>query len=334
MRAMVIREAGGDFQLEERDTPEPKRGWVRVKVEACGVCHSDAFVKFGQFPGLMLPRVPGHEVAGRIDALGEDVDSFAVGDRVGIGWHGGHCFTCDACRRGDFIHCAKGKITGISHDGGYADMMTAPVESLARIPDDLDAAEAGPLLCAGVTTFNALRNAGARPGDLVAVQGIGGLGHLGVQYARKMGFRTVAISRGDDKKALAEELGAHDYIDAKADDPAKALQKMGGAHVILATAPNADAIASVLPGLSARGKLLIVAAAPGEVPVSPFAMLSGKSIAGWPSGTAMDSEDTMRFSTAMDVRAKTETFALEQADEAFAKMMENDVRFRAVLTMT
>ena len=334
MKAMVVREAGGDFQLEERDVPEAGPGQVRVKVDACGICHSDAFVKLGGFPGLELPRVPGHEVAGVIDAVGEDVEGLSKGQRVGVGWHGGHCFRCDACRRGDFIGCDSAKICGISYDGGYAEYMVAPWEAVARIPDALAPIDAGPLLCAGVTTFNALRNSGARPGDTVAVQGIGGLGHLAVQYAQRMGFRTVAISRGDDKKGLAGELGAHEFIDAKANDAADALQSLGGADVVLATAPSAEAIQSVIGGLKARGKLMIVAAAQDPIEVPGLSMLSGKQLHGWPSGTAFDSEDTMKFSALTDVRPKTEVFELEQANEGFAKVMENTVRFRAVLKIT
>lgn len=333
MRAAVIRAKGEPFFLEERDEPEPGPGEIRIAVEACGVCHSDAMIKEGQLPGLRFPRVPGHEAAGRVDAVGEGVSRWAVGDRVGVGWHGGHCFECDHCRRGDFINCDNGKVTGATHDGGYATAMVVPAESAARIPDELDAVHAGPLLCAGVTTFNALRNAGLRAGATVAVQGIGGLGHLGVQFARRMGCRTVAISRGEDKKSLAEELGAHEFIDAKADDPAKALQALGGADVILATAPHGDAIESVFGGLSKRGRLLVVAATGEKLAFPGFALLSGKSVAGWPSGTAADSEDTMRFAAAQGVEAACETFPLEQANEAYAKMMDNEVRFRAVLTM-
>ena len=334
MRAMELREANGPFVLVERDIPEPGPGAVRIRVEACGVCHSDAFVKYGAFPGLQLPRVPGHEVAGVIDGLGEGVGAFAVGQRVGVGWHGGHCFTCEACRRGDFIGCSKSTICGISYDGGYQDYMVAPAEAVARIPDELSAVDAGPLLCAGVTTYNSLRNSGARPGDTVAIQGIGGLGHLAVQFARRMGFRTVALSRGADKAALAAELGAHHYIDAKADDPVEALQALGGADVILATAPNAAAISGIVGGLKPRGKLMIVAAASEPLTINAFSLLSGKTIHGWPSGSAIDSEDTMRFSALTDVRPRTEEFPLEEANAAFAKMMSNEVRFRAVLTMT
>lgn len=333
MKAMVIKEANGPFVLEERPVPEPGAGEVRIQVEACGICHSDAFVKFGGYPGLELPRVPGHEVAGKIDAVGEGVDNFAVGDRVGVGWHGGHCHKCEPCRRGLFINCENGRVCGISYDGGYAEYMVAPWEAVARIPDELSAAEAGPLLCAGITTYNALRNSGARPGDVVAVQGVGGLGHLAVQYARRMGFRTVALSRGTSKKELAEKLGAHHYIDSKADNPVEALQALGGADVLLATAPSAKAIESVIDGLSNRGKLMVVAAAQDPFAVNAFSMLSGKMIHGWPSGSAVDSEDAMSFSALADVRPQIETFPLEQANEAFGKVMDNSVRFRAVLTM-
>lgn len=333
MRAAVVRAKGENFHIEERETPEPGPGEVRVAVEACGVCHSDAFTREALFPGLELPRVPGHEVAGRVDAVGEGVSRWNVGDRVGVGWHGGHCFHCDRCRRGDFINCANGGITGVTHDGGYATAMVAPWESLARIPDDLDAVAAGPLMCAGVTTFNALRNAPLRAGDLVAVQGIGGLGHLAIQFASRMGCRTVALSRGDDKKELAAELGAHDFIDTKNEDAAEALQKLGGARIILATAPHADAISSVFGGLAERGQLLLVAATGEALELPAMNFLSGKSVAGWPSGSSIDSEDTLSFAAVHGVEARTETFPLDQADEAYAKMMEGDVRFRAVLTM-
>ncbi|MFT3771863.1 MAG: alcohol dehydrogenase [Minicystis sp.] len=331
MKAVQVSKAGGPFELVERDIPEPGRGQIRVKVEACGICHSDALTKSGAFPGLALPRVPGHEIAGRVDAVGADVTQFAAGDRVGVGWHGGHCFTCDACRRGLFINCANAKITGISHDGGYAEYAVVPAESVARIPEGLDAAAAGPLLCAGVTTYNAIRNSGARAGDTVAVQGIGGLGHLALQYAARMGFRTVALSRGADKEALARQLGAHEYVDTDKTTAADGLQKLGGADLVLATAPHSKAIASTVDGLKPRGKLLIVAASFEPLSVSALTLLSGKTIAGWPSGSAIDSEDTMRFSALTGVRPQIEVFKLEQAEEAYARMMENRVRFRAVL---
>ncbi len=334
MKAMVVREAGGPFELEERDIPATGPAEIRIKVEACGICHSDAFVKFGQFPGLQLPRAPGHEVAGIIDEVGEGVDVFSPGDRVGVGWHGGHCFKCDPCRRGDFINCRNQQVCGISYDGGYQEYMVCPWHAAARIPDGLDAADAAPLLCAGITTFNALRNSGAKPGDVVAVQGVGGLGHLALQYARRMGFHTVALSRGKDKEELARKLGAHTYIDAKTQNEVEELQKLGGADVILATAPSGKAIEGVIDGLSGRGKLMLVAAAPDPFSVNAFAMLSGKQVHGWPSGTAIDSEDTMRFSALTDVRPQIERFPLEGANEAFAKVMDNTIRFRAVLDMS
>jgi D-arabinose 1-dehydrogenase-like Zn-dependent alcohol dehydrogenase len=333
MRAVQVSKAGGPFELVERDVPAPGRGEVRVKVEACGICHSDALVRGGHFPGLTLPRVPGHEIAGRIDAVGADVTAFSPGDRVGVGWHGGHCFWCDACRRGQFINCVRAKVTGITHDGGYAEYAVVPAESVARVPEGIDAASVGPLLCAGITTYNSLRNSGARAGDTVAVQGIGGLGHLAIQYASKMGFRTVAISRGADKEALARQLGAHEYVDTQATAAADGLQKLGGADLVLATAPHAEAIASTVGGLKPRGKLLIVAAAFEPMSISGLALLTGKTIAGWPSGSAADSEDTVRFSALAGVRPRVELFKLEQAEEAFAKVMANSVRFRAVLTV-
>jgi len=331
MRCVPVTKPNGPLEVVERETPEPGPGTIGVRVEACGVCHSDVFVTSGGFPGLQLPRVPGHEIAGRVDAVGDGVSAWKVGDRVGIGWHGGHCFACDSCRAGDFLNCRDAKITGISHDGGWADYVVAPAESAARIPDELPAEEAGPLLCAGVTTYNALRNSGARPGDTVAVMGVGGLGHLGLQYANKMGFRTVALSRGADKEPLARDLGAHEYIDTAAQEPASALQALGGADVVLATAPNAPAISATFRGLKGRGKLVVVGATPDPLEIPAFDLLSGKSVSGWPSGSALDSEATMKFSALTGVRAKIETFPLENAGEALAKCMENRVRFRAVL---
>ncbi|HEX4417902.1 MAG TPA: alcohol dehydrogenase [Kofleriaceae bacterium] len=319
------------LDVVEREIPDPAANQVRIKVEACGVCHSDNFVTTGGFPGLALPRIPGHEIAGKVDAVGAGVTAWKVGDRVGVGWHGGNCFQCEACRRGLFLNCTNAKITGISHDGGYAEYAVVPSESVARIPDGLSAVDAGPLLCAGVTTYNALRNSGARPGQTVAVQGIGGLGHLGIQYAARMGFRTVAISSGADKAKLARELGAHEYIDTKQVSAAEGLNALGGADLVLATAPHAEAIQSTINGLKPRGKLLIVAAPFEPMSISAFPLLSGKTIAGWPSGSAIDSEDTMAFSALTGVRPRTETFKLAQASEAIAKMLENKVRFRAVL---
>jgi propanol-preferring alcohol dehydrogenase len=332
MKAIQVSKADGPFELVEREVPEPEAGEVRIKVEACGICHSDAFVKSGGFPGLKLPRIPGHEIAGRIDAVGTNVTAWKVGDRVGVGWHGGHCFQCNACRKGDFINCEQLTITGISRDGGYAEYVVVRSEAAARIPDKLEAIHASPLLCAGLTTFNPLRNSGARPGDTVAVQGVGGLGHLAIQYAARMGFRTVAVSRGRDKEELARQLGAHEYIDTEKTSAAEALTELGGADVVLATAPNSEAIAATVGGLKSRGKLLIVAAPFEPLSVSPFALLSGKTIEGWPSGSSIDSEATMAFSALTNVRPRVEVFKFEQAEQAFANMMENRVRFRAVLT--
>jgi propanol-preferring alcohol dehydrogenase len=331
MKAVQATKPNGPFEVVELDVREPGPGEVRVKIEACGVCHSDALTRGGQYPGLVLPRVPGHEVAGRVDAVGAGVTAWKVGDRVGVGWHGGHCFQCRNCRRGDFINCLNGKVTGLSFDGGYAEYTVVPGEAVARIPEGLDAAEAGPLLCAGITTYNALRRSGAVAGDTVAVQGIGGLGHLGIQFAARMGFRTVALSNGAEKAALARKLGAHEYIDTQKVDAAEGLKALGGADVILATAPHSAAIASTLDGLKPRGKLLIVAASFEPLTVSALALLSGKSIAGWPSGTALDSEETMTFSVQTGVRPQIEKFPLDKAEAAFQKVMENKVRFRAVL---
>ena len=334
MKAVQVSKPGGNFELVERNIPDPNRGQVRIKVEACGICHSDALVKDGLWPGLQYPRVPGHEIAGRIDAVGADVTNWKPGQRVGVGWHGGHDFTCNACRRGDFINCRNEKITGITHDGGYQEYMIAPAESVAAIPDDLAAADAAPLLCAGITVFNALRNSGARAGDLVAVQGIGGLGHLGVQYARQMGFRTFAIGRGKDKEALARKLGATHYADTAATDPAAELQKFGGARVILATAPDSKAMSAVVNGLSSNGKLIVVGAGGDPIAVTPIQLIMGsKSIQGWASGIATDSEDTMQFSTLTGVRPMIEKFPLEKAADAYEQMISGRARFRVVLTM-
>lgn len=335
IRVVQVPSAGADFELVERDTPEPGRGEVRVKVQACGVCHSDMFTKEGAWPGLEFPRVPGHEVAGVVDALGEDAErwGYSVGDRVGVGWFGGNCHHCEPCRRGDFISCENLEISGITYDGGYAEAMIAPVEALARIPDDLAGEDAAPLLCAGITTYNALRESGARPGDLVAILGVGGLGHLGVQFARRMGFRTVAIARGTDKEQLARDLGAHEYIDSTSQDVAAELQKLGGARVVLATVTNADAMAATVGGLSARGELVIVGASMDPMPVPPAALLGGSNrIQGHASGTSKDSEDTLDFSASTGVKPAIETMPLERAAEAYEKMLAGDARFRMVLT--
>src|SRR6267378_6666941 len=334
MKAAQISTPRGNWEIVERDIPEPAAGQVRIKVEACGVCHSDMLVKDGLWPGLKYPRIPGHEIAGRVDAVGTGVTDWTIGQRVGVGWHGGHCFRCDPCRRGDFILCQNGKVTGITHDGGYAEYMISPAEAVAAIPDDLPAAEAAPLLCAGITVYNSLRNSGARGGDLVAVQGIGGLGHLGIQYARQMGFRTVGIGRGGDKEPLARKLGAHEYVDTSASAPAQALQKLGGARVILATAPDAKSISALIEGLAPGGKLVIVGAAPDPLSVSPLqVILSRRSIQGWPSGTAKDSEDALQFSALTGVRPMIERYPLEKAAEAYDQMISGRARFRAVLTV-
>ena len=333
MRAVQVSKAGGALELVEREVPAPGAGQVRIRVEACGVCHSDALVKSGAFPGLTLPRVPGHEIAGRIDAVGPTVTVWKPGDRVGVGWHGGHCFVCTPCRKGLFINCEREQITGITFDGGYAEYTVVPQEAVARMPAELGATEAAPLLCAGITTFNALRNSGARPGDTVAIQGIGGLGHLAIQFAARMGFRTVALSHGADKEELARGLGAHVYVDSGRRDAAEALRELGGADLVLATAPHAAAIASTVGGLKPRGKLLVVAAPSDAMEVSVFTLLSGKAVAGWPSGSSIDSEETLAFSALTGVRPRVELFPLEQAEQAFQKMLQNRVRFRAVLTL-
>ena len=335
MKAAQISKPGGDFELVERAIPEPGPGQVRVKVEACGICHSDVLVKEGLWPGIQYPRVPGHEIAGVVDLVGDGVTNWTKGQRVGVGWHGGHDFVCDQCRRGDFAMCANRKVTGIDFDGGYAEYMIAPAAALAAIPDELPAEEAGPFMCAGVTVFNALRNSGARAGDVVAVQGIGGLGHLGVQYARKMGFQTVALGRGKDKGPLAKELGAHHYFDSNVVDPVKELQKLGGARVILATAPSAKAISSVVEGLAVDGNLLIPAAPNDPLTISVMPLLMGRrQISGWYSGTARDSQDTLEFSAHADVHPMIEKFPLSRAAEAYEQMHSGEVRFRVVLTMS
>jgi propanol-preferring alcohol dehydrogenase len=334
MKAAQISKAGGDWELVERDIPEPGVGQVRVSVGACGICHSDSVVKDGIWPGLQYPRVPGHEIAGRIDALGDNVTAWHQGQRVGVGWHGGHCFVCEQCRRGDFAMCVNRKVTGIDFDGGYAEYLIAPAAVLAAIPDDLPAEEAGPFMCAGVTVFNALRNSGARAGDVVAVHGIGGLGHLGVQYARQMGFETVAINRGNDKEALARKLGAHHYIDATAMDVVAELQKLGGACVILATAPNAQAISPMVDGLSPDGKLLVPAAPAEPLTINVFSLIMKRSsVAGWYSGTAKDSQDTLEFSALSGVHPMIEKYPLDRVAEAYEQMHSGRVRFRVVLTM-
>src|SRR5947208_9228709 len=332
MKAAQISKPGGDFELVEREIPEPGRGQVRVKIEACGICHSDVLVKEGLWPGLQYPRVPGHEVAGRIDKAGDGVTNWKKSERVGVGWHGGHDFVCDECRRGDFAMCAQRKVTGIDFDGGYAEYMIAPAEALARIAEKLPAEEAGPFMCAGVTVVNALRNSGARAGDVVAVQGIGGLGHLGVQYARQMGFETVALGRGKDKEPLAQKLGAHRYIDSDVVETVAELQKLGGARVILATAPSAKAISGVVDGLAVNGTLLIPAAPSDPLTISVMPLIMGRrSVAGWYSGTARDSQDTLEFSASSGVHPMIEKYPLSRVAEAYEQMHSGKAGFRVVV---
>src|SRR6059036_2394931 len=334
MRAVQVPRAGGPLKVVEREIPEPKSGWVRVKVEACGVCHSDSLTKDGLWPGIQYPRIPGHEVIGVIDAVGPDVPDWKSGQRVGVGWHASHCGHCDPCRRGDFFACQVELLTtGISFDGGYAEYMVAPAEALALVPDELSAVDGAPLMCAGVTTFNALRNSGARSGDVVGVLGIGGLGHLGVQYAARMGFKTVAIARGKDKEAFAKKLGAHHYIDSQASDPAAELNKLGGANVVIATVTHAGAMTAVLGGLAPNGVLMVIGAA-GPLSVDSIVLLSGcRSVKGWYSGTSIDSQDTLNFSTLNAVHSMNEVFPLERAAEAYDRMMSGKARFRVVLNI-
>ena len=334
MKVAQITRPGGDFEIVKREIPEPGAGQVRIKVHACGVCHSDVLTKEGLWPGIQYPRVPGHEVAGVINELGEGVTTWKLRQRVGVGWHGGQDNTCRACRRGDFRNCENLKIAGISYDGGYQEYMIAPIEALAPIPDTLNDADAAPLLCAGITTYNSLRHSGAMPGDLVAVQGIGGLGHLGVQFANKFGYKVAAIGRGPDNAVLAKKLGANIYIDSAATKPAEELQKLGGAQVILATAPNSKAMSELIDGLGPNGKLLVVGASSDPIEVTPLQLIMGsRGIQGWASGTAADSEDTLRFAELSGVRPMIETYPLEKAGEAFARMMSGKAQFRVVLTM-
>jgi len=333
MRAVEVPSPKASFKLVEREVPQPGPRQVRIKVQACGLCHSDSLTKEGTWPGIAYPRVPGHEIAGVIDALGEGVPEWKPGQRVGVGWYGGHCGYCEPCRRGDFITCRNLKITGILQDGGYADYVVVPFEALARIPDALTPVEAAPLVCAGVTTFNSLRNSGARPPDLIAVLGIGGLGHLGVQFAVKMGFRTVAIARGKDKEPLARQLGAHHYIDSQAENVSEQLKELGGAKVVVATATSNKAMADTLGGLGLSGKLLILGASVEPLLVNTLPMIGQRqSIAAWPSGSSFDSEDTLTFSALTGVRPMTEIYPLERAAEAYERMLSNKARFRVVLT--
>jgi D-arabinose 1-dehydrogenase-like Zn-dependent alcohol dehydrogenase len=334
MKVVQVTVPRGDFELVERPIPQPGRGQVRIKVEACGICHSDVLVKEGIWPGVQYPRVPGHEIAGCIGVAGQDVTQWKPGQRVGVGWHGGHCFVCDPCRQGKFILCRNEKITALSFDGGYAEYMIAHAEAVAAIPDGISSEEAAPILCAGITTFNSLRHSGAIAGDLVAIQGLGGLGHLGIQYARQMGFRTVAIGRGADKEALARKLGAHEYIDTNSGSPAAALQKLGGSRVVVATAPDSKSISALVDGLAPDGKLVVIGASHESLTVSPNQILGQRrAIQGWPSGTAKDSEETLNFSALTGVRPMIERYPLEKASEAYERMLSGKARFRVVLTV-
>jgi len=333
MRSLQISKPRGPFEIVERDIPEPGSMQVRIKVQACGICHSDSFTKEGLFPGIQYPRVPGHEIAGIIDVVGKDVVEWKAGQRVAVGWHGGHCGHCESCRRGDFVTCRYAQVPGISYDGGYADYMIAPTEALAIIPDELSATDAAPLMCAGITTYNALRNSGARVGDVVAILGIGGLGHLGVQFAAKMGFRTIAIARGKDEEELVKKLGARQYIDNRSQNAVEELNKLGGAKVILATVPSGKAMSEILGGLAVNGKLVVIGASdePIQVPTS-LMILGRRSLIGWPAGTSIDSQDTLSFSVLSGVRSMNEDFSLEHAAEAYDHMMSGKARFRCVLT--
>ncbi len=332
MRAVQVSAPKGPLELVERDIPRPRSGEIRIKVQACGVCHSDVFTKDGLFPGIQYPRVPGHEVVGLVDAVGPDASPWTPGQRAGVGWHGGYCGRCQPCRRGDFFACETHQITGVTFDGGYADYMIAPATAAALLPDKLAPADAAPLMCAGITTFNALRNSGARPGDVVAVLGIGGLGHLAVQFAAKLGFLTVAIARGNDKRALAAKLGAHHYFDSQTEDPASELLNLGGAKIILATVTSGEAMSAVQGGLAVNGTLIVIGAA-ASLTVSPGLLLQGRrSIKGWYSGTSIDSEDTLAFSVLSGVRSMNEIFPLERAPEAYQRMLGGGAQFRVVLT--
>jgi D-arabinose 1-dehydrogenase-like Zn-dependent alcohol dehydrogenase len=334
MKSMQVPKPGGDFEIVEREIPRPEAGHVRVKVLACGICHSDSLTKEGQWPGIQYPRVPGHEVAGIIDELGEGVTAWKKGQRVGVGWHGGHDETCLYCRRGDFRNCVNMKIPGISYDGGYQQYMVSPANALVAMPDSLGDVEAAPLLCAGITTYNALRHSGAMPGDLVAIQGIGGLGHLGIQFANKFGYKVAAIGRGSENTALAKKLGAQVYIDSQATKAAEELHKLGGAQVILATAPSSKAMSELIDGLGPNGKLIVIGAVFDAIEVTPIQLISGsRTIQGWASGTAADEEDTLQFAVLSGIRPMIETYPLERAGEAYDRMMSGKAQFRVVLTM-
>ena len=334
MKVAQVPKPGTDFQIVERKVPKPGRGQVLIKVKACGVCHSDVFTKEGQWPGIEYPRIPGHEVVGIIDELGDDVAEWKKGQRAGVGWHGGHDNTCPSCRRGDFRNCRNLKVPGISYDGGYQEYMLAPVEALVRIPETLSDVEAAPLLCAGITTYNALRHSGAFPGDLVAVQGIGGLGHLAIQFGNKFGYRVAAIGRGSETAAIAKKLGASAYIDSGSTNAAEALQKLGGAQVIVALAPNSKAMSELFDGLAPNGKLMVIGVDSEPLQVTPVQLITGsRTIQGWASGTPADEEDTLRFAELTGVRPMVETYPLEKAGEAYARMLSGKAQFRVVVTM-
>ena len=333
MRSAQVPKPQGSFEIVEGAVPEPEKRQVRIKIQACGICHGDLVTKDGLLPNIKYPRVPGHEIIGVIDAIGTDVIQWKTGQRVGVGWFGGHCGYCESCRRGDFITCQYAQVPVITYDGGYADYMVAPMEALASIPNELRSIEAAPLMCAGITNYNALRYSGARPGDTVAILGIGGLGRLGVQFAAKMGFNTIAIGRGKDKEELAKRLGARKYIDNRSQDPGQELAKLGGAKVILATVPSGKAMSAVIGGLSVNGKLIVIGASDEPLEASPTLLLSGRrSIVGWPSGTSIDSQDTLSFSVLSGIRPMTEVFPLEEVAVAYKQMITGKARFRAVLT--
>jgi D-arabinose 1-dehydrogenase-like Zn-dependent alcohol dehydrogenase len=336
MRSVQVSKPGGPFEIVDRDIPEPGPRQVRIKVQACGICHSDSITKEGLFPGILYPRVPGHEIAGIIDALGKDIitsTELKVGQRAAVGWHGGHCGHCESCRRGDFVTCRYAQVPGISYDGGYSDYVIVPSEAVALVPDELSATEAAPLMCAGITTYNALRNSGAHPGDVVAILGIGGLGHLGIQFASKMGFKTIALARGKEEEELVKRLGAVQYIDNRSQNSVEELNKLGGAKVILATAPSGKAMSQILGGLAVGGKIVIIGASDEPIEVNPLLFIQGRrSLIGWPSGTSIDSQDTLSFSVLSGVRPMNEVFPLERAAEAYDLMMSGKARFRCVLT--
>jgi len=336
MRSVQVSKPGGPFEIVDRDIPEPGPRQVRIKVQACGICHSDSITKEGLFPGILYPRVPGHEIAGIIDALGKDIATsteLKVGQRAAVGWHGGHCGHCESCRRGDFVTCRYAQVPGISYDGGYSDYVIVPSEAVALVPDELSATEAAPLMCAGITTYNALRNSGAHPGDVVAILGIGGLGHLGIQFASKMGFKTIALARGKEEEELVKRLGAVQYIDNRSQNSVEELNKLGGAKVILATAPSGKAMSQILGGLAVGGKIVIIGASDEPIEVNPLLFIQGRrSLIGWPSGTSIDSQDTLSFSVLSGVRPMNEVFPLERAAEAYDLMMSGKARFRCVLT--